>query len=82
MSCTPQDITNLNSLQVTMQPDGSFLCFGNSENQKESSSIELPTVDVSIWPKYNLLFECCIIPSSRISPAGLAYIELLPIAIK
>ncbi|KAM3960998.1 LOW QUALITY PROTEIN: DNA polymerase zeta catalytic subunit [Aphomia sociella] len=34
-----------NSLQVTMQPDGSFLCFGNSDTQC-LNSLETPTVDV------------------------------------
>uniref|UniRef100_A0A2H1WJ56 DNA polymerase n=1 Tax=Spodoptera frugiperda TaxID=7108 RepID=A0A2H1WJ56_SPOFR len=36
-----------NSLQVTMQPDGSFLCFGSSDVRADSSSIEAPTVDVN-----------------------------------
>ncbi|XP_049869672.1 DNA polymerase zeta catalytic subunit [Pectinophora gossypiella] len=33
------------SLQVSMQPDGSFLCFGNSESQKENSP-DTATVEV------------------------------------
>ncbi|XP_063824008.1 DNA polymerase zeta catalytic subunit [Ostrinia nubilalis] len=33
------------SLQVTMQPDGSFLCFGTGDHQKEYT-IETPTVEV------------------------------------
>lgn len=36
-----------NTLQVTNQPDGSFLCFGGSHDTKETSSIETPVVDVS-----------------------------------
>ncbi|KAH9634515.1 hypothetical protein HF086_016603 [Spodoptera exigua] len=36
-----------NSLQVTMQPDGSFLCFGSHDVKADSSSIEAPTVDVN-----------------------------------
>ncbi|KAF9417793.1 hypothetical protein HW555_005207 [Spodoptera exigua] len=36
-----------NSLQVTMQPDGSFLCFGSHDVKVDSSSIEAPTVDVN-----------------------------------
>ncbi|KAJ8727406.1 hypothetical protein PYW07_001525 [Mythimna separata] len=40
--------TNLNnSIQVTMQPDGSFLCFGSSENRPESCSSEGPLVEVN-----------------------------------
>ncbi|KAJ2952055.1 hypothetical protein O0L34_g4319 [Tuta absoluta] len=34
------------SLQVTMQTDGSFLCFGNNESQKESNSLKVATVEV------------------------------------
>ncbi|XP_031766612.2 DNA polymerase zeta catalytic subunit isoform X2 [Galleria mellonella] len=34
-----------NSLQVTMQPDGSFLCFGGSDNQRDSIT-DTPAVEV------------------------------------
>lgn len=44
-----KDKTNLNtSLQVSMQPDGSFLCFGSNDNRLDSNTIETPVVDVSI----------------------------------
>lgn len=33
-------------MQVTMQPDGSFLCFGRN-SQKETNVIDTPTVEVS-----------------------------------
>ncbi|XP_050343586.1 DNA polymerase zeta catalytic subunit [Nymphalis io] len=36
-----------NTLQITMQPDGAFLCFGNSESIKENtlSTLSNPTVE-------------------------------------
>ncbi|XP_047528847.1 DNA polymerase zeta catalytic subunit [Vanessa atalanta] len=36
-----------NTLQITMQPDGAFLCFGNSESNKENtlSTLSNPTVE-------------------------------------
>ncbi|XP_013200299.2 DNA polymerase zeta catalytic subunit [Amyelois transitella] len=42
---TEEKQNETNTLQVTMQPDGSFLCFGGSENQKEDT-MESPAVDV------------------------------------
>ncbi|XP_047022064.1 DNA polymerase zeta catalytic subunit isoform X1 [Helicoverpa zea] len=36
-----------NSLQVTMQPDGSFLCFGSHENRTDISEVANPTVDAN-----------------------------------
>lgn len=44
-----------NTLQVTMHPDGSFLCFGGTENQGDSMSNDAPLVEVC----YNL-FEACL----------------------
>ncbi|XP_063376973.1 DNA polymerase zeta catalytic subunit [Cydia fagiglandana] len=35
-----------NSLQVTMHPDGSFLCFGGSENHVDSMSNDTPALEV------------------------------------
>ncbi|CAB3236740.1 unnamed protein product [Arctia plantaginis] len=43
-----KDKNNLNtSLQVSMQPDGSFLCFGTNDNRLDSNTIETPVVDVN-----------------------------------
>lgn len=51
-----QESSELNStLQVTMQPDGSFLCFGNSECNKEST-LSNPTVEVNIFIYFA---DCC-----------------------
>lgn len=50
--------TSNNTLQVTMHPDGSFLCFGGTENQGDSMSNDAPLVEVC----YNLqyIFEACL----------------------
>ncbi|XP_048007670.1 DNA polymerase zeta catalytic subunit isoform X4 [Leguminivora glycinivorella] len=41
-----QDKSSLNnSLQVTMHPDGSFLCFGGSENHVNSTSNDTPALE-------------------------------------
>lgn len=41
-----QDNTDLNNtLQITMQPDGAFLCFGSS-NPNHESTLSNPTVEV------------------------------------
>ncbi|XP_053604169.1 DNA polymerase zeta catalytic subunit [Plodia interpunctella] len=46
ISLGSQDRPNENStLQITMQPDGSYLCFGGSENKNENT-LETPAVEV------------------------------------
>ncbi|KAJ0178950.1 hypothetical protein K1T71_005725 [Dendrolimus kikuchii] len=48
LESSEKDKTDLNSsLQITMQLDGSFLCFGGTENYKDSSSIHTTIVDVN-----------------------------------
>lgn len=52
-----KDKGNLNSsLQITMQPDGSFLCFGSNDTRQENSSIETPIVHVSVLHVYEVPF--------------------------
>ncbi|XP_068631167.1 DNA polymerase zeta catalytic subunit isoform X2 [Battus philenor] len=45
LELTDKENKEINCLQVTMQPDGSFLCFGSVENQGDSI-LETPTVEV------------------------------------
>lgn len=54
INCFMQEKANLNnSLQITMQHDGSFLCFGSNVNKPESSSIGTCIIDVSIQLNYD-----------------------------
>ncbi|XP_059056759.1 DNA polymerase zeta catalytic subunit isoform X1 [Achroia grisella] len=46
LECDKEKLNEINSLQVTMQPNGSFLCFGTNETQSDSI-LDSPSVEVN-----------------------------------